>query len=37
MNQIAEINQMTKKQQSYANPEQTDAIDPETGEIIRES
>ena len=36
MNQIAEINQMSKKQQSYANPEQTEAIDPETGEFIQE-
>lgn len=36
MSQIAEINQMTKKQQSYSNPEQTETIDPETGEIIHE-
>ena len=36
MNQIAEINQMSKKQQSYSNPGQAETIDPETGEIIRE-
>lgn len=36
MDQIAEINQMTKKQQSYSNPEQTETVDPETGEIIRD-
>ena len=36
MDQIAEINQMTKKQQSYSNPEQTETVDPETGEILRD-
>lgn len=36
MDQIAGINQMTKKQQSYSNPEQTETVDPETGEIIRD-
>ena len=36
ISQIAEINQMTKKQQSYSNPDQTETIDLETGEIIRE-
>lgn len=36
MNQIAEINQMTKKQQNDANPERAEKIDPETGEIIHE-
>ena len=33
LNQIAEINQ-TKKQQNYAPSEQTETIDPETGEIL---
>ena len=36
MSQIAEINQMPKKQKSDSNPEQKETIDPETGEIISE-
>ena len=36
LDQIAAINQMTKKEQAYANPGQTERIDPETGEVIRE-
>ncbi len=36
MDQIAEINQMPKKQQSYSNPEQTETVDAETGESIRD-
>ncbi len=34
MNQIAEINQMPKKHQKFSDPEQTEATDPETGEIF---
>ena len=34
LNQIADINQMTRKRQMYANPEISEKIDQETGEII---
>lgn len=37
MNQIAQINQMPKKPQNDAKPEQTETIDPETGEILYNS
>ncbi len=35
INQIAMINQMTRKSRIYSNPEQAEKIDRETGEIIR--
>ncbi len=35
LEQISEINQMPKKTQAYANPSQSEQIDPETGEIIQ--
>ena len=35
LSQIAIINQMTRKSQAYSNPEQTETINRETGEIIR--
>ena len=35
LSQIAMINQKTRKSQIYSNPEQTEKIDRETGEIIR--
>lgn len=35
LEQIAAINQMPKKTQAYANPNQSEQIDPETGEITR--